>query len=331
MTHPSTPAHVRDNRRRRSPPPHLRHHLAPRRGQDDADGETPSLRRRHPARRRGQGEEGPHADALRLDGDRAQSRHLGRHVRHDLRICRPCLQPSRHARPRGLFRRHLPHADGGRRGRHGDRRGQGHRGAHAQALRSLPAARHTDRHLRQQARPRKPRSLRNPRRDRTEARPRHRAGDLADRTGQELFGHLRPSPQHSAPPGQRGDADAGQRTRGARRIGTFARERARGVDRGGRSRAGGVQTLRPQRLPRRPSDAGLFRLGAQELRRARPDRRARGLWPEPARPGRRHPHGRRHGRRHDRVRLQDPGEHGPEPPRPHRLRARLLGAAVSAG
>jgi peptide chain release factor 3 len=27
-----------------------------------------------------------------------------------------------------------------------------------------------------------------------------------------------------------------------------------------------------------------------------------------------------------RLRVQDPGEHGPEAPRPHRLRARLLGA-----
>ena len=30
---------------------------------------------------------------------------------------------------------------------------------------------------------------------------------------------------------------------------------------------------------------------------------------------------------HDRLRVQDPGQHGPEPPRPHRLRARLLGQA----
>ena len=42
-------------------------------------------------------------------------------------------------------------------GGHGDRRRQGHRGAHAQAVRGLPAARHPDRHLHQQDGPREPR------------------------------------------------------------------------------------------------------------------------------------------------------------------------------
>ena len=64
------------------------------------------------------------------------------------------LQPARHAGPRGLLRRHLPHADGGRFRRHGDRRRQGHRGAHAQAVRGVPAARHPDHHLHQQDGPR---------------------------------------------------------------------------------------------------------------------------------------------------------------------------------
>ena len=39
-------------------------------------------------------------------------------------------------------------------GHHGDRRRQGHRGADQEAVRGLPAARHPDRHLHQQARPR---------------------------------------------------------------------------------------------------------------------------------------------------------------------------------
>ena len=38
--------------------------------------------------------------------------------------------------------------------RHGHRRRQGHRGAHAQAVRGLPAARHSDHHLHQQDGPR---------------------------------------------------------------------------------------------------------------------------------------------------------------------------------
>jgi predicted transposase YbfD/YdcC len=92
--------------------------------------------------------------ALRLDEDRARARHFGRHLGDDLRIWRRRLQPARHARPRGLLRRHLSHADGGRFRRHGHRRGQGHRAAHAEAVRGLPPARHPDHHLRQQDGPR---------------------------------------------------------------------------------------------------------------------------------------------------------------------------------
>ena len=44
--------------------------------------------------------------------------------------------------------------------RHGDRRGQGHRAAHAETVRSVPAARHPDHHLRQQDGPREPRPVR---------------------------------------------------------------------------------------------------------------------------------------------------------------------------
>ena len=66
------------------------------------------------------------------------------------------LQPARHAGPRGLFGGYLSHADRGRFGDHGDRRGQGHRAADAQAVRGLPAALGADHHLRQQGRPRGP-------------------------------------------------------------------------------------------------------------------------------------------------------------------------------
>ena len=91
------------------------------------------------------------------------------------------LQPARYARPRGLLRGYLPDAHRGRFGGHGDRRGQGHRGAHPQAVRGLPAARHSDHHLHQQDGPREPRPVRPHRRDREDAGARHRADHLADR------------------------------------------------------------------------------------------------------------------------------------------------------
>ena len=86
---------------------------------------------------------------------------------------------------------------------HGHRRGEGHRGAHAQAVRSLPAARHPDHHLHQQARPRGARAARAARRDREGAGARHRADGLADRQGTRLPRHLR-SRQPAHPPHRRG-------------------------------------------------------------------------------------------------------------------------------
>ena len=136
---------------------------------------------------------------LRLDGDRARARHLGRHLGDDLRVRRPRLQPARHAGPRGLLRGHLPHADRGRFRRHGDRRRQGHRGADPQAVRGLPAARHPDHHLHQQDGPREPRPVRAARRDREDAGARHRAGDLAGRARARLRRHHRRRDRRRAP------------------------------------------------------------------------------------------------------------------------------------
>ncbi len=101
------------------------------------------------------------------------------------------LQPARHAGPRGLFRRHLSHADRGRLRRDGDRRRQGHRAADAQAVRGLPAALGADHHLRQQGRPRGARRLRHARRDRRRARARRGADDLAGGDGRPVRGDLR--------------------------------------------------------------------------------------------------------------------------------------------
>ena len=57
-------------------------------------------------------------------------------------VPRLVVQPRRHARPLGLLRGHLPHADRRRRRGHGHRRRQGRREPDPQALRGLPPARH---------------------------------------------------------------------------------------------------------------------------------------------------------------------------------------------
>ena len=75
-------------------------------------------------------------------------------------------------------------------------------------------------------------------------------------------------------------------------------------------------------------DAGVLRPCAEELRRRRPARRLRRLRaaaarrrrPTPAASPPQEP-------QHDGLRVQDPGQHGSEPPRPHRLRAAVLGQA----
>ena len=76
------------------------------------------------------------------------------------------------------------------------------------------------------------------------------------------------------------------------------------------------------RVPGRPPDADVLRLGDQQLRRARgagragrPGAAARRQGRDPARGGADRAQVHRRG-------LQDPGQHGPGAPRPHRLRAR---------
>ena len=162
--------------------PDLRDHLAPGRRQDDADREAA---RRSGAIQQAGAVRGARrkraAHALGLDGDRAAARHLDHLLGDDLRAPRADLQPARYAGPLGLLRGHLPHADRRRRRGHGDRRRQGHRGADAEAVRGLPAARHPDHHLRQQGRPRGQGPARDPRRDRRHAGARRDAGRLAAR------------------------------------------------------------------------------------------------------------------------------------------------------
>ena len=100
----------------------LRHHQPPGRGQDDADRKAAALRRRDPCGGSRQVEQDQAGSHVRLHGNRAAARHLGRHVGHGLRVRRRQDQHPRHPRPRGLRRGHLPDADGRRQRDHRDRR-----------------------------------------------------------------------------------------------------------------------------------------------------------------------------------------------------------------
>ena len=83
-------------------------------------------------------------------------------------------------------------------------------------------------------------------------------------------------------------------------------------------------------VPRGPSDAGVLRQRPAQFRRARSHRRACRIRAAAARPGGGQAPGRGGRAQDDRLRVQDPGQHGSEPPRPHRLHAHLLGQASRA-
>ena len=123
-------------------------------------------------------------------------------------------------------------------------------------------------------------------------------------------------------PGRRGDRSRWPRRPARRRA--SARARTHPGARRAQSRHRGPEALRRDGLSRGPSDADPLRQRAQGLRRKRAHRRAGGIRAEPARAGRREPHRERGRRQDDRLRVQDPGEHGPKSSRPHRLHARLL-------
>ena len=193
---------------------------------------------------------------------------------------------------------------------HGDRRRQGHRGAHAQAVRSLPAARHPDRHLHQQDGSREPRSVRTPGRDREDAGARHHADDLADRARARLRRHLRHRDRRDA-------ADLRRRQDGrppaARSCRTRRQESDAGCRRDRRRTDAGQRPLPAVRfpvVPRGASDAGVLRLGLEEFRRQGSARRARELRAAAAPAGRRQAKDRSARKRDDRLRVQDPGQHG---------------------
>ena len=70
-----------------------------------------------------------------------------------------------------------------------------------------------------------------------------------------------------------------------------------------------------------------FGSALQEFRRARPARCAHRPCAAAARPAGPAARGPCERAEDDRLRLQDPGQHGPQPPRPHRLHAACLGQA----
>ena len=138
------------------------------------------------------------------------------------------------------------------------------------------------------------------------------------RLGPGLQGHLRPRQQPHAGVRLQPTAAAS-----ARSIENYAIDDAQ-ARRRGRAGARRLSGLRPRVLSRRPSDAGVLRQRLQQFRRPRAAGRAGrlGAAAAPA-AGRaaRHRADRAQGRG---LRLQGPGQHGPQPPRPHRLPAAVL-------
>ena len=167
---------------------------------------------------------------------------------------------------------------------------------------------------------REPRARRAARRDRERAGTPVRAGDLADRERPAVQGGLPPA-RRSGPLLQpaprrahrRGRGRRGHRQPGARRA---ARDAGRGAARGSGARARREPRARRRRLPVRPHDPGVLRVRSQQLRspRAAGDVRRAGAAARAARG--RAAHGRSGGGSVQRVRVQDPGEHGPAAPRP---------------
>ncbi|CAA9410301.1 MAG: Peptide chain release factor 3, partial [uncultured Pseudonocardia sp.] len=309
------------------PPPHLRRHLPPRRGQVDAH------RGARPARvgdRRGGGgarqgrAQGRHVG---LDGDGARPRHL-----HHLRgaavlLPRPRDQPARHPRPRRLLRGHLPRAR--RRRRRGDaaRRVQGPGGADAQAVRRLPQPRDPRPDLREQVGRARARGPGAARRGGADDRAGAHAGDLAGRhRGRPARGrrvrHGRAARLRAH--GGRGDPRAGARPLPRRGGGRRAPLRR---CRGGRAGAAARdrRPVRREALPRRHRHPRAVRRGPARHRRRPPAGRPRGPRAVAVRARRRHRHPAGAGRPAVRAGVQGAGGHGPQPPRPHRVPARLLG------
>ncbi len=172
------------------------------------------------------------------------------------------------------------------------------------------------------------------RRDRARARHGGRALHLAGRHGQDLprrdgparAADARLQPRRGPRPQRRRDPRR-PRQPGLRDALRHAVRAGAGRDRAAQRRRAAV---RRSRLPGRPADADVLRLRDQQLRRARGARRARRPGAAAGRACRAAARGAARRAEVQRRRLQDPGQHGPGAPRPHRLRARGLAATSSA-
>ena len=89
--------------------------------------------------------------------------------------------------------------------------------------------------------------------------------------------------------------------------------------------AGRLASVRSGRVPRRQADAGVLRLGGQQLRRAAAARLLRRARAGAATARDHHARSRAARNAAHRLRVQDPGEHGPAASRPRRVHAHLLG------
>ena len=142
---------------------------------------------------------------------------------------------------------------------------------------------------------------------------------------------LRSGAERRPPPGRSRRSAASRSANldaGSVRRATCPRAEARRRRRGNCARQGRLPPVRLDCLPRGSPDAGALRLGAPQFRRPRPDRAARRHRAAAGAAPRRGAHGRVPTKpAMTGPRLQDPGEHGPEPSRPHRVPARLLGQA----
>ena len=244
-------------------------------------------------------------------------------------------QSARHARPRGLLGRHLSYADGGRFGADDHRRREGRRTAHDQVDGSVPAARHADSHVHQQARPRDPRADRR----------------CSTKSKRYSASSARRSRGRSVPDGifavsTTSNSIASTATRRVMAIICTRSTRSRGWTRPRRATTSAPTTRRSSSrsiwCAARATRSIATRICAAKRRRCfSAPRSATSAWRTCSTASsrtRRQPQPRAaherivSARRGDlqRFRIQDPGEHGSEAPRPHRVSAHLF-RSLSSG
>ncbi len=314
------------------PAAHLRHHQPPRCRQDHPDREVSALRRRGDRGRRGPGPVGAAEGNIGLDGDGAAAGDLDLVHRAAVQIPGPRGQPAGHPGTPRLLGGHLPGPGRRRRRGHGAGRRQGHRGADPQAVRGLPLPQPADPHVPEQVRPARPGPARVAGRDRRPDQGQPDAGDLAGGCARRLPGSDRPSyggVRAVHPHGPGGDCGAGGAGR-PRAGGAGGRDRLGAGERGVLAVNRGGRRPGPQVFSCRREHPDVRRVGPDQLRGASPAGCGGRPGPVPRAP-QRHRRGSEAARLPPvGIRLQDPGQHEPRPPGPHRVCAHLL-RAIRAG